>query len=258
MKRPVQTEMTFRTWGGARKGAGRPRKGARSSEKHQRRPKLLASEPVHVVARVHRDLGSLRRRDMYKALRWATITTGLREDFRIAHLSIQGTHLHLIIEADNRLALARGLPDLGGQACQRRGLGAATRATPRCGVLRPLSRADPQVPESGEALHRVRLEQLAPPSRGPRGDRADVDRRSVFEWGRFPGMEGARTLDDLVPAAVRLRAPVRAATEDVALARGMDTTRTDRRARDSWSCRKGRPRMTNGSPSRAGGRISFT
>jgi putative transposase len=46
---------------------------------------------------------------MYKALRQAVVTTFNRTNFRIVHLSIQGTHVHLLIEADDKDALARGM-----------------------------------------------------------------------------------------------------------------------------------------------------
>ena len=73
------------------------------------RPALRASEPVHVVSRVLPSVGSLRKRDMYLAIREATITAAKREDFRIVHLSIQRTHLHLIVEVQHRVALAKGM-----------------------------------------------------------------------------------------------------------------------------------------------------
>jgi REP element-mobilizing transposase RayT len=101
--------MTFRTWGGARPGAGRPAKGPRPSERHVRRPALRPSEAVHVTLRVAGDLRSLRKRHTYKAIREATITTARREDFHLVHISIQGNHLHLIVEARHRMALARGM-----------------------------------------------------------------------------------------------------------------------------------------------------
>jgi REP element-mobilizing transposase RayT len=51
----------------------------------------------------------LRRRDTYRAIREATITTAKREDFHLVHVSIQSNHLHLIVEAANRSALAKGM-----------------------------------------------------------------------------------------------------------------------------------------------------
>jgi REP element-mobilizing transposase RayT len=106
-KRHVQQRLFRR--GGKQPGAGRPPRGPRSSERHKVRPKLRASHPVHVVIRAARDLGSLRRRDMFRAIREATIVVAARDDFRIVHLSIQGTHVHMLVEADDRLALARGM-----------------------------------------------------------------------------------------------------------------------------------------------------
>ncbi len=106
-KRHVQQPL-FRH-GGKRKGAGRPPKGRRSSERHQKRPPLRASEPVHVVLRVSREVGTLRRRQAYHAFRKALVATFTRDDFRVVHLSIQRDHVHLLGEASDRMALARGM-----------------------------------------------------------------------------------------------------------------------------------------------------
>jgi REP element-mobilizing transposase RayT len=68
-----------------------------------------ARHPVHVVLRVVPAVGSLRRRRVYQAIRQATLTAARRESFRIVHLSIQRTHVHLLVEADHKAALARGM-----------------------------------------------------------------------------------------------------------------------------------------------------
>jgi REP element-mobilizing transposase RayT len=107
-KRHVQQKLRF-TRGGSRPGAGRPKKGARASERHKVRPPLKKHEPVHVVIRAHESIRSLRTRDTYQAIRAALVTTFARESFHVVHLSIQGTHVHLLAEADNRMALARGM-----------------------------------------------------------------------------------------------------------------------------------------------------
>src|SRR4051794_20273518 len=93
--------------GGARKGAGRPRKGARSSERHETRAQLTGRDPILVTVRVAKAVGSLRKRQIYRALRFALITVAVREDFRIVHFSLQRTHLHLIVEATSKRALSR-------------------------------------------------------------------------------------------------------------------------------------------------------
>jgi REP element-mobilizing transposase RayT len=102
-----------------RRGAGRKRrrgkkpgrkpKGPRAGSPHKVRPELKARHPVHVVLRVVREVGNLRRRSTYKAVREATLTTAVREDFRIVHLSIQRNHLHLLVEADHKGALSSGM-----------------------------------------------------------------------------------------------------------------------------------------------------
>ena len=105
----MQQEMTFRTWGGKRPGAGRKPNGRRAGQKHGKRPRLLPSQPVHVTLRVEHDVAQLRNRDMYRAIRWATLAVATRDDFRICHLSIQHGHLHLIAEAEGRMPLANGI-----------------------------------------------------------------------------------------------------------------------------------------------------
>jgi REP element-mobilizing transposase RayT len=115
-KRHVQQELTFeKPHGGKRAGAGR-KKSKRAGCPHKKRPVLKRYHPVHVVLRVHQDMGSLRKRHMYKALREATITAARREQreheigrFRIIHISIQRNHVHLLVEADHKQALSSGM-----------------------------------------------------------------------------------------------------------------------------------------------------
>src|SRR5262245_15554008 len=95
--------------GRKRRKAGRKPKGARAGSPHRTRPELRARHPVHIVLRVVPAVGNLRRRSTYKAVREATLTTAVREDFRIVHLSIQRNHLHLLVEADHKGALASGM-----------------------------------------------------------------------------------------------------------------------------------------------------
>jgi REP element-mobilizing transposase RayT len=95
--------------GGKRKGAGRKPKGKRAGSPHQGRPEIRSSYALHVVLRVAPGIGSLRRRDMYKAMREATIVAAVRERIRIVHVSLQRTHVHLLVEAENKQMLARGM-----------------------------------------------------------------------------------------------------------------------------------------------------
>jgi REP element-mobilizing transposase RayT len=98
-----------RTWGGARRRAGRPPKGGKAGVPHARREFLRPTEPVHVTLRVARDVPNLRTRALYLAIREATFTVAKYERFRIVQLSIQHDHIHLIVEALDRAALASGM-----------------------------------------------------------------------------------------------------------------------------------------------------
>ena len=90
--------------GGKRAGAGRKRQGLAQGA-HRARPFHDARLPVHVVLRVTGEVGRLRRRRAYQAIRWALLRSLGRHDFRVVHLSIQGRHIHLLCEADDRAAL---------------------------------------------------------------------------------------------------------------------------------------------------------
>jgi len=88
---------------------GRPPKGPRSSERHETRAAFKPSQPIHVTIRTTPAIGALRTRDKYRAIREALITSFVRERIRVVHVSIQRTHVHLLVEANDRMALARGM-----------------------------------------------------------------------------------------------------------------------------------------------------
>ena len=120
------------TWGGARDGAGRPPQRARSSEPHKIRPAFDARHPVHVTARVVSAVGSLRRGRAPHAIRRAVRSSLARADFRIVQLAIRSNRIELIVEADHRIALARGMQ--GFQIVVARSL---NRTLPRTGNVFP-------------------------------------------------------------------------------------------------------------------------
>ena len=124
----------FKQRGGKRPGAGRPARGPRSSERHKQRPFHHARFPVHVTLRAVDDVGNLRRPCVYHAIRSATMTTAMRENFRIVHLSVQHNHIHLIVEADNKAALSRGMQ--GFQISAAKHINAAIRTKPADGTRR--------------------------------------------------------------------------------------------------------------------------
>ncbi len=113
--------------GGKRKGAGRPKSGVRASERHKVRAKVSAYEPVHIVLRARPEVGSLRTHDVFRAIKEASFAAFAHDAralekssatavakktdraFHIVHMSIQRSHIHLIVEASDRMTLARGV-----------------------------------------------------------------------------------------------------------------------------------------------------
>ena len=108
-KRHLQQTLQFNRRGGARKGAGRKRTGPRKRVAHVRRPEHAKWKPVHVTLRVLDGVGKLRRRPGFDAVRKAMQVVLAKPGFRIVHMSIQGTHLHLICEAETKTVLSRGV-----------------------------------------------------------------------------------------------------------------------------------------------------
>ena len=87
-----------RTWGGARKGAGRKPRG-RPSMPHVTRPKIDPRYPVQVTIRATPGLPSLRSPRVFGALRRAIARASV-DRFRVIHFSIQQDHGHFIVEGD--------------------------------------------------------------------------------------------------------------------------------------------------------------
>jgi REP element-mobilizing transposase RayT len=101
-----------RTWGGKRESAGRKKSGTRREPEHRERPAHVARNPLHVVLRVRKDVGRLRRRKVYEGARQALITIAARIAFRVVHMSIQHNHLHLLVEAASSGDLESGMRGL--------------------------------------------------------------------------------------------------------------------------------------------------
>jgi REP element-mobilizing transposase RayT len=96
--------------GGVRDGAGRKRKTPLGSSPHKARPVLDPRHPQHVTIRVAPAVGWLRRLDTYRAIRRALATVMANHGaFRIVHVSVQNTHIHLLCEASDRYKLAAGM-----------------------------------------------------------------------------------------------------------------------------------------------------
>src|SRR5919197_4060570 len=99
-------------WGGRRRGTGRKPHGARAGVPHRPRADVCERNPVHVTLRVRRHVWNLRSRRSFRVLESALRAVRQRAGFRVAHFSVQGNHLHLLVEAGDRKSLGAGMKAL--------------------------------------------------------------------------------------------------------------------------------------------------
>ena len=98
--------------GGTRAGAGRKPKGDRALVPHDTRARVTRHTPVLVTTRLLAGLPNLRRERTLVLMR-ATLAAGAdRFGFRLIEYSIQSNHLYFIAEAQDEIALARGMKGL--------------------------------------------------------------------------------------------------------------------------------------------------
>ncbi len=95
--------------GGFRPGAGRPKKPGSIS--HAARKRLAARFPQHVTLRIIAGTPSLARDYLLRIIRQA-IRASDKSFFRVVEFNVLSNHLHLITEAANNNALARGVQGL--------------------------------------------------------------------------------------------------------------------------------------------------
>jgi hypothetical protein len=101
------------------------------SEPHKTRPLLSPRQPIQVTSRLRR-AATFSRGHTYRVLDRALTTSLARSNFRIVHIAVVRSRLELIVEADDKLALARGMQ--GFQVSAARSL---NRATGRRGTVFP-------------------------------------------------------------------------------------------------------------------------
>ena len=98
------------TWGGRRKGAGR-KKSKNSGVSHLGRDDFNGRHPVHVTMKLLPDLPSLRTEENFLAL-LKMFEAAQKDNFRIVHFTVQDNHVHLLVEAEGKEALSRGVGGL--------------------------------------------------------------------------------------------------------------------------------------------------
>jgi putative transposase len=78
---------------------------------HRRRSAVRRDRPLHVTLRLREGLPRLRRIAAFERTRSA-IQRAHKPDFRIVHFSVLNNHVHLVVEANDRRALSRGMQGL--------------------------------------------------------------------------------------------------------------------------------------------------
>ena len=112
-ERATQGELFARTWGGPRKGSGRKLRAPRKQVEHRTRVSFRGARPVHVTLHLVDGLPNLRERPAYRVLVAALGAASERFGQRVVHWSVLRNHLHLLVEAEDREALSRGMQGLG-------------------------------------------------------------------------------------------------------------------------------------------------
>jgi putative transposase len=114
-----QQALQFRTRGGRRRGAGRPRTRERAGVPHAPRASVRPYQPVHVTIRMADFVWNLRSERSFAVIHHALEAARRRPDSRIVHFSIQGNHIHLIVEATGERALANSVRALSIRLARR-------------------------------------------------------------------------------------------------------------------------------------------
>jgi REP element-mobilizing transposase RayT len=104
-----QRSFQLHTWGGRRRGAGRRAAQGRAAIPHAARETVRPYFPVHVTLRMAEHVWNLRSERSYAVIHRALEAARRNPDARVVHYSIQGNHMHLIVEARSTRALANAM-----------------------------------------------------------------------------------------------------------------------------------------------------
>jgi REP element-mobilizing transposase RayT len=94
------------------KKRGRKPKNGTAGISHLQRPPLRKRLPVHVTLRMRPHVYNLRSRRCFSQIKKAFFRAMGKAGFLLNQFSVQGNHIHLIVEADSSLELSRGVQGL--------------------------------------------------------------------------------------------------------------------------------------------------
>jgi REP element-mobilizing transposase RayT len=104
-----QLDLRFHPRGGKRRGAGRKPNGDRAGVSHLLRPQFARPLPVHVTLRMARHVYNLRSRRSFSRIGRAIARAAERFGVCIVLFSVQGNHIHLVVEAADTTSLSRAM-----------------------------------------------------------------------------------------------------------------------------------------------------
>ena len=190
-------------WGGARAGAGR-KPGPNPGLPHVSRARFARSLPAHATLRLRSGLPSLRTIRIVREIERTFAAGCTRPGFRLVHYSLQGNHAHLIVEAQDRGALGRGMKAIGARLSR-----AVNRVAGRCGRVladRYHVRMLPTPREVHRALRYVLLNSRRHAAKAARKTISKglrIDPASSGRW--FDGWRRRQPLTEDRPAVARAR-----------------------------------------------------
>ena len=82
------------------------------SESHRRRPPVSAAHPLHVTLRVAQHVWNLRAQRCLRPIDAALRALHSGERARVTHFSVQGNHVHLVVEARDAASLSSAMRSL--------------------------------------------------------------------------------------------------------------------------------------------------
>ena len=106
-------------WGGARKGSGPKRKTFRRNVRHEKREPFNKTSICHVTLRMAPDVPTLRTKRRVRAIENVFRAKKAYRSMSLVHYSVQGDHLHLVVEVDSHEDLAKGMQSLKGSMAHR-------------------------------------------------------------------------------------------------------------------------------------------
>jgi REP element-mobilizing transposase RayT len=116
---PAQQSLALPMRGGRRPGSGRPSIRPRPAVPHAAREPIRPYQPVHVTLRFADGVWNLRSERSFAVIHGALAAARRRPNARVAHFSVQGNHVHLLVEASGTAALSNAVRALSIRLAKR-------------------------------------------------------------------------------------------------------------------------------------------